>query len=170
MHPGDLPAVEAIAERVHPDHPERPEVFAERLALAPEGCLVLAGEGGLAGYAVSHPWQVLLGPPPLDALLGALPGVPDAWHVHDIALLPEARGAGLASALLDALLAAAARRGFGRATLVAVPGKAAFWERRGFRAMPPAPGAAAALASYGAGAAWMARALGDWPFADGGKR
>jgi hypothetical protein len=52
----DLPAVMATAAQVHPGYPEDEAVFAERLALAPQGCLCLERERPLAGYVVSHPW------------------------------------------------------------------------------------------------------------------
>jgi ribosomal protein S18 acetylase RimI-like enzyme len=155
MRAGDLPGVESVAIRLHPDYPERPEVFAERLLLCPAGCQVLDGpDGGLAGYLVSHPWGAD-GPPPLDSLLGALPAAPAAWHLHDIALLPGARGAGHAAAAVRGMLAAAAALGVPAATLVAIRGRQAMWEGLGFRAAPrqDAPG----LASYGVGAVYMRR-------------
>ncbi|NEW95116.1 GNAT family N-acetyltransferase, partial [Rhodopseudomonas sp. BR0M22] len=40
MTPADLPAVDAIAAVVHAAYPEDAAVFAERLALHPDGCLV----------------------------------------------------------------------------------------------------------------------------------
>jgi ribosomal protein S18 acetylase RimI-like enzyme len=150
MTEADLPAVVALADRLHPHHPESPAVFAERLALAPAGCRVLSVGGGLLGYAISHPWTGE-GPPRLDALLGALPAQPGAWHIHDIALDPAARGAGHAGAVLRALLAA---QRLPRATLVAIPGMDAYWGRHGFRDAPVAD--IAALAAYGAGARFMA--------------
>ncbi|TCZ55106.1 GNAT family N-acetyltransferase [Roseicella aquatilis] len=151
MVAADLAPVLALADRLHPHHPESPAVFAERLALAPEGCRVLAGAGGPLGYAVSHPWT-LEGPPALDTLLGALPARPTALHIHDIALDPAARGAGHAGAVLRALLATAR---LPCATLVAIPGTGDYWTRRGFREAPVA--VPAALASYGAGARFMLR-------------
>ncbi|WP_135466879.1 GNAT family N-acetyltransferase [Crenalkalicoccus roseus] len=159
MRAADLAAVGAIAARLHAGHPESPAVFAERLALAPEGCRVLAGpEETVRGYALTHPWRAAA-PPPLDALLGALPAAPDAWHIHDVALLPEARGAGHVAALLRALDAAAAARGLGWATLVALAGAAPYWRRHGFREAAASGAGAAALASYGAGARLMRRPL-----------
>lgn len=157
MRPADLPAVLALAGCVHRDHPERPEVFAERLRLAPEGCLTLDGAAGaLMGYALSHPWGDE-GPPPLDSLLGGLPARPACWHVHDIALRPEARGQGLAGQALGRVLAAAAARGVALASLVAVAGKAALWARHGFQVAEGEGGAG--LASYGPGASLMRRRL-----------
>jgi ribosomal protein S18 acetylase RimI-like enzyme len=165
MRAADLPLVEAIAAEVHRDYPERPAVFAERLALAPAFCRVLrppSAEGALLllGYAVTHPWAAEAGPPPLDSLLDALPARPDAWHIHDVALLPTARGSGHAARLLAGLEARAARDGIGLATLVAVAGKSGYWSRRGFRL---APAAGPGLASYGAGAVFMSRALAPPP-------
>jgi len=154
MRREDLPAVVALAASVHAHHPERAEVFAERLALAPAGCLVL-GEA-VAGYALSHPWG-LAGPPPLDSLLGTLPAAPESWHVHDIVVAPAARGRGLGGAALRALLAVAGGAGFRRASLVAIDGQAPRWARAGFVAATCAD--AAALASYGDRATWMTRAL-----------
>jgi ribosomal protein S18 acetylase RimI-like enzyme len=140
MTEADLPGVVALAEAVHPHHPEEPAIFAERLALAPEGCWVL---GDAQGYALAHPWTGLA-PPPLDTLLGAVPEGP--WHLHDIALRPAARGAGQAARLL-------AR--WPVATLVAIAGTGGYWARQGFREVPCDD--PAALASYGAGARFMAR-------------
>lgn len=151
MIEADLPAVVALADLAHPHHPESPAVFAERRALAPAGCRVLARGGGLLGYAISHPWTGEA-PPPLDTRLGGLPARPGAWHIHDIALRPEARGSGHAVAVLRTLLAASP---LPRATLVALPGTGGTWARQEFR---PAPSAdPAALASYGEGARFMIR-------------
>jgi ribosomal protein S18 acetylase RimI-like enzyme len=145
MQPADLPAVAALADRLHPHHPESPAVFADRLTLAPAGCHVLADGPVLLGYAVAHPWTGLA-PPPLDSLLGALPEQPGPWHLHDIALLPEARGAGHAAALLGR---------WPRVTLVAIAGTGAYWAAQGFRDASCAD--PIALASYGAGGRFMAR-------------
>ena len=141
----DLGDVAALADRLHPHHPEAPAIFAERLALAPDGCWVLSEAAALLGYAMAHPWTGLA-PPPLDTLLGALPVPPGPWHLHDIALAPAARGAGHAAALL---------RRWSPATLVAIAGTGTYWEGQGFRDLPCAD--PAALASYGAGARFMGR-------------
>jgi predicted N-acetyltransferase YhbS len=86
-------------------------------------------------------------------LLGALPARPGAWHVHDIALDPAARGAGHAATVLRALLAASP---LAAATLVAIPGTGEYWARLGFQDV--AADDPAALASYGEGARFMRRA------------
>ncbi|KAA2236492.1 GNAT family N-acetyltransferase [Salinarimonas soli] len=146
MTPADLPAVSRIAVAVHPRHPEGDAVFAERLALWPRGCLVLGA--GIRGYALSHPWG--LHPPPLDTLLGALPARPEVYYIHDVALMPEARGGGAGSAAVARLAAVADAMGLPLA-LVAVPGSAPFWARQGFAITGPAGG------SYGEGSVAMRR-------------
>lgn len=153
----DLPAVARIAAVVHPDFPERTEVLAEKAALFPQGCFALTRRGSLCGYALSHPWT-LDDIPPLDAFLGGLPAAPDCLHLHDVAILAAARGAGAASAV-EALLAAAARaQGLGTIALVSIYGSDRLWRRLGYR-----PRARARLheklEGYGAGALYMTKAL-----------
>lgn len=149
MSKTDLPAVQAIAAEVHPDHPERPEVFAERLSLFPRGCFMLAAGGG---YAIAHP-GILGCPPALDTLLGALPPCPDCLYLHDVALQPDRRGRGESRLLLTELQRLAADLGLHRLALVAVSGSEPVWQRLGFRRE------AAATASYGGAAAYMTLAL-----------
>ena len=65
----------------------------------------------MLGYAVSHPGR-LGRPPALDSRLGELPSDADCLYLHDVALLPEARGLGLGESLVDLLRALAIRSGF----------------------------------------------------------
>lgn len=146
MRAGDLPAVGAIAARVHPAYPEGDAVFAERLRLYPEGCRILETGNRTAGYAIGHPWG--FGPPPrLDSLLGGLPADPTTLLLHDVALLPAARGAGATCRLLDHLAGLTRAAGLSGLCLVAVNGSAAFWARRGFRAVQD-PASVRALRGY----------------------
>ena len=64
----DLPAISAIAARIHPDLPERPDVFAEKMLLYPDGCRVLVADDAIAGYGLAHPWRQHR-IPPLDGFL-----------------------------------------------------------------------------------------------------
>lgn len=158
MKAEDIDRVFAIAAVVHPSFPEDRAVFAERLALFPAGCRILAAaDGRAAGYAFTHPW-IFGVPPKLDTLLGALPAAPTTYYLHDIALLPEARGAGAASALLIDLLGLAASLSLSNLSLVAVNDSVPIWRRRGFVERPDAV-PESRLASYGADAAFMARDL-----------
>jgi ribosomal protein S18 acetylase RimI-like enzyme len=190
----DLPALLAIADVVHPDYPEDPAVFEERLALFPAGCWVLehhprlasplkgeeyegtvqpvdkalplegvgGGEtlrrGGLIGYILSHPWTYAA-PPALNSQLGALPTPPTTYYIHDIALLPEARGTGAANAIVVQLVKLAETLGLPNLSLVAVNNSVAFWQRHGF-VLTPIPALDAKLRSYDEAARFMARAIG----------
>ncbi|MBE9606052.1 GNAT family N-acetyltransferase [Acetobacteraceae bacterium H6797] len=151
----DLPAVEAIAEVVHPDFPEDPAVFAERLSLFPAGCLLLHGPQGPAGYSITHPWH-LGRPPALDILIGAIPTDADSFYIHDLALIPDARGTGAGGRAVAQFAALARSEGLPSMSLIAVNGSAPFWESQGFAT---APLDATKLASYGEAARYMTRLL-----------
>lgn len=153
--PDDLATVVAIAAAVHPGYPEDEEVFAERLALFPEGCrLALIGEEAV-GYAIAHPWMHG-DPPTLNTLLRRLPERPDCLYLHDVALLAHGRGAGLGWMLLQELRTIARSRALPRLALVAVKRSAAYWTMLGFHAEDD-PRLAAKLASYGGDARYMTR-------------
>ncbi len=159
MTQGDLDGTIAVAAVVHPAFPERREVFAERLSLFPEGCLVLgAPGGGVAGYAVSHPWHDGR-PVPLDTLLVAMP-VSANRYIHDVAIMPGMRGGGFAGQVVGRIVKDAYRAGATTVSLVAVSGSGPFWERHGFRPVSDA-GLTARLASYGDDARFMVRSLGQ---------
>ena len=153
MTAGDLDGVVAVARVAFPDHPEGRACFVERLALAPDTCFVLAGEGRGAGYLIAYPWP-LEAIPPLDTLLGALPSNRDSWYLHDLALLPEARGGGNARAGLDLLFAGIDAP----IALVSVNESAAFWQAQGFAPMG-SPALQAKLSSYGPHARYMVRSV-----------
>lgn len=157
MSIADLPSVSALAARIHPDYPEDDAVFAERLRLYPQGCRVLEGEHGLVAYIVSHPWRHLE-PPPLNALLGALPSQPSTFYIHDLALAPEMQGTGAAAGIVALLADHASASGLSSMSLIAVNGSAGFWQRQGFEAVHD-PLLESKLRSYSDDARFMARAL-----------
>jgi ribosomal protein S18 acetylase RimI-like enzyme len=153
LTPLDLPRLAEIAGEVHPGYPERAEVFAERLALAPNGCFAYEAGGEMGGYAIGHPWRGA--PPKLDALLGVLPKNADHYYLHDVALSAQARGAGAARAAVDRYLACAQALGLRHLALIAIDGLAPLWGRLGFAPAPCPPGW---IKSYGLGALYMRRA------------
>jgi ribosomal protein S18 acetylase RimI-like enzyme len=158
LAPADLDALMAVAAVVHPTFPERRETFADKLALAPDCNFALQGEGGgVAGYAVALPWrtgEVVA----LDTTYGALPAPCDVLYIHDIALLPAARGRALAGEAVTLLVAAARRRALAQLALTAVYGAEAVWARHGFREVSN-PHLQAKLAFYGDGARYMVRMI-----------
>ncbi|KAL1839981.1 hypothetical protein VTJ49DRAFT_944 [Mycothermus thermophilus] len=182
MTPTDLPAVMRIGDEIHRDLPEDEAVFRERLLLFPAGCFVLEvngfedGEGGnsvarkdgsetstnIGGYIISFPVRRNR-PPALNARFpgGVLPVGADQYYLHDVAVLPQFRGRGAASAGVRMILRggegkdgdqngngdgngqrAEDRRGpaagYETTALVSVYGTARFWERFGFRVVATA--------------------------------
>ncbi|WP_332688646.1 GNAT family N-acetyltransferase [Devosia sp.] len=151
----DLPAVEAIAAIVHPTFPEDTAVFAERQRLYPEGTRLLELDGKPSGYILSHPWRFAQ-LPALNALLGVLPADADTYYLHDLALLPSARGTGAAAMIVGDMLRHARAAGFANVSLVAVNGSLPFWYKHGFRA-EARPELADKLNSYEHAARFMVR-------------
>lgn len=160
MTPGDLAQVLEIANILHPNYPERIEIFADKLAFDPEGCQIAeTAPDGMVGYGFSHLWQQGL-PPLLDCELGLPPPDADCQHLHDIALLPQVRGQGGPRMFLSMLEQLARRRGFSRLTLVAIKGQDNYWKSKGFQPIAKdSPSLSERLDSYGAGVTYMVKTI-----------
>jgi len=154
----DLPAVHALSTRVHPDHPERFEVLAEKQRLYPPGCFVLTPGQGTCGYCFSHPWTRGL-VPALDGFLEVLPGAPTTYYIHDLTVDETMRRQGQGRAAVPLLLDAARSAGLIHLSLVAVHGRSPFWEAAGFARSANEALQAAARAKYDAAAVHMERLL-----------
>lgn len=131
MSEQDIAAVTHIAAQVHPDYPEDESIFVERLALFPDGCLLLEIGEQAAGYVISHPW-IEHQPPALNSRLRSLPVPASTYYIHDVALLPTVRGLGAASQLMTILTQLALTTDLNSMSLVAVNDSHAFWTRHGF--------------------------------------
>ncbi len=129
----DLDSVNEIADRIHTSLPERSEVFAEKVRLFPSGCRKLISEDKMSGYGISHPWM-LYSIPPLDEFLKTLPPKPECLYIHDVVVLPEARGSGAAAHYVEYIKHLAAELGIPSLALVSVYGTDALWSRFGFAA------------------------------------
>lgn len=154
MRADDIPQVVHVADQIHPDLPEGDFVFAERVRLFPEGCLVLARGSRVLGYAVSHPIRYAQ-PPALDSLLGEIPADADQYYIHDVAILPELRGQGQAGKGIRKLLDVGDR--FASTCLVSVYGTGPFWRRVGFREEEADDGLREKLRKYGDDFVFMSR-------------
>ena len=144
----DLAQLSNIAAKVHPGLPEDDAVFAERLQLAPDFCFFADPD---LGYCLAHPWK--LGQvPKLNSLLGSLAGA-DCLYIHDVALLPTARGTGLGRKIVEILAEVAHQKGFTKMALTSVSGADPFWLAMGFEPKPMA-----GLESYGS-AQYMIKVL-----------
>ncbi|WP_456640526.1 GNAT family N-acetyltransferase [Bradyrhizobium sp. USDA 10063] len=153
----DLAAISAIAARIHPDLFERPEVFAEKMRLCPNGCRVLAADEAIVGYGLAYPWKQHR-IPPLDGLLERLPDDADCLYVHDVAVLPDTRG-GVAHPYVATIEKLARSSGIAALALVSVYATRPLWERFGFRPVTTNAELCAKLACYGEGATYMLRDL-----------
>lgn len=149
----DLVDIQRIGDQIHPDLRERPEVFAERLELFPEGCFALVRNQEVVGYGLSHPW-FLNRIPPLNQLLGSIPQSPDCLLIHDVAVLPHARGHGAAGILIELTAKLARMRSIPYLALVSVYDTRPLWTRLGFEVIPDRS-LADKLKSYGDTACYM---------------
>lgn len=138
---------------------ESPQTFGQRLA-SPANCSLVAVESG-AVLAYLAAYRSARGK--VTALHGgfeAPEGPPDTLYLHDMAVLPDCAGRGLAQALLEALWRDARAAGLRHSALVSVQGSRGYWERHGYAVREPAsPEARERLAGYGAGAVYMERSI-----------
>lgn len=159
MRADDLPQVMAITAHLHPDYPERQEIFADKLAFYPAGCQVVAKDDAVFGYGFAHVWSLGL-PPLLDTPLGALPAGRDCLHLHDVALMPQAQGAGRVDVYLDHLQALALADSIDVLSLIAIAGKDGYWRGKGFQDFRPCDDQLQRrLDSYGRGNLYLCRRL-----------
>ena len=96
--------------------------------------------------------------PPLDTLIAVLPAALTCLYIHDVVVLPAARGQGAAGLLVDLFEAAAQRHALASLALVSVYGTYVFWERYGFQTTFD-PALADKLKSYGETARYMHKYL-----------
>lgn len=155
--PSEVATVYSIAQRVHPELPERIEVFEDRIRLFPEGCRKILRAGQIAGYGLAHPWMLDV-PPSLDALLGKIPIHPDCLHLHDAVVLPELRGHGAGPAYIEEMVLVARAHSIAMLTLVSVYGTNLLWARCGFTERRT-PALTAKLDAYGPSAHYMVRTV-----------
>lgn len=151
----DVSEIFRISKIIHPDLPEREETFAEKIALSPSTSFVLCSETSIRGYAITYPWR-MNDMPPLDKLFKEIPADATVLYLHDVALLPSARGLGHVEEVLTIMSAAGRRLGLTEMTLAAVYGSEAAWFRYGFRRSPMCEKLQSQAAGYGA-AIYMTR-------------
>ena len=155
---GDVETIVAIQAELHPFLSERDLVIADKLTTFPEGCRILQHCESALGYALGHPY-LLDRVPALDAELGMLPPTADCFFIHDVALLPVARGQGAGRAYVGEMRDVCTRRGLEWLALVSVYGTVPIWEGFGFR-VRALPGLADKFGSVGDTARYMTAAAG----------
>jgi len=154
MQTDDLAEICRIAVLCHPGFSEDAAVIAEKQRLSPDSCFVLENGGSVAGYLIAHPW-IKGSAPALDEFLGRIPANADVLYLHDLALLPEARGGGNAARGAAVVSAFAVAAGYRAVALIAVNNSAPFWRRQGFKAVKPSPALAEKLETYSDDALYM---------------
>lgn len=150
----DIDGIALVSNEIHTDLPESKDVFAERIRLFPQGCMVLVDGQEICGYAISHP--IRSGQPPtLDTLLGAIDANADTYYIHDVAVSKRLRGQGYAAECVDRLLKVA--RQCPETCLISVYGTTSFWARFGFVPGPVGPALSEKLRGYGVDARYLCR-------------
>lgn len=156
----DLPAVLDIQRACYGEgFLEGADVIAQRLRSPANLSCVAAGAGAtvfayLAAYR-SRPGKLT----PLHGDFEAV-AQPDTLYLHDMAVVPSAKGQGLAQLLVEHLWALGRSEGLACTALVSVQGSQAFWARLGYQASVLAdPVQQLHLDSYGTGASYMVRRL-----------
>jgi len=130
--PSDLPAINRIADAIHDVLPERPAVLAEKTELFPEGCMLFDDDGIAVGYGISHPW-ILDSVSSLDSFLQELPCCPNCIYVHDVVVLPSARGHNATGTYLKLITEIARKNRIDYLALVSVYNSDPLWASQGFR-------------------------------------
>ena len=159
MQIADLSAVVRLQDHCYADEfYESPQVVAKRLMLYPQSCWLACYQDKVWGYLFSYPSR--LGQiNPLGAEFGQYEQA-NCLYLHDMAVSPDARGQGVATALLQQALTYASTLGLPYAALVAVQNSAAFWQQQQFSAVDSlSVPASLALTSYGEDAIYLARPL-----------
>lgn len=155
MLPKDLDALLEIQLRCYDEEKqETRESFMSKLLASPKTCFVALSGLKVVGYLVAVP-AVAGSPVPLNAQGYAAPAKPDALYLHDLAVDPALRGAGVASVLLAPYLQQLKTLGLSYGALTAVNDSSLFWHRHGFREVSPTGISAHHLGAYGHGAQYM---------------
>ncbi len=145
----DIESVDRIAGAIHSQLTERPDVLAEKIALFPAGCRKLVSGGAIVGYGLAHPWT-LFSAPALNQFCGSIPEPAGCIFIHDIAVLPEARGHRSIARYAALIRALAKEMELTKLACVSVYNTEALWARYGFRV-----DARVEIAGYGQSAKYM---------------
>lgn len=148
MQHNDLAAVVRLQDACyHDDLYESADVVQQRLLRHPQSCWVAVYKDKLWGYLFSYPSKV----GNVNALGAEFPQYAhaDCLYLHDVAVSRDARGQGVASALVSHAKQYALEVGLTQLALVAVQNSVQFWQTQGFVVYSPLTVAIEqALASY----------------------
>lgn len=155
----DLPEVLRIQRECYSqDFLESADSFSAKLSAYPDFCFMAVQGEIVVGYVVALPWvfgEIL----DLDGVEYSIPPDPDSVCIHDMAVSPNARKAGAAKQLMDAVLDTAKQRAYERLFLVAIQGASSYWKRNGFEVVDVDESLKRDLSMYGEEATYMTRAV-----------
>jgi len=130
--------------------PEDVSILKSKWLASPDTCSIYSSnENKILAYLLSHPWGSD-SPPKLNEE-APVNNETSNLYLHDLALSNEARGRGIARALVENLINNAKTQGFTKILLVAVQGSSSFWAKYGFMVIVNA----AICPSYGSAAKLM---------------
>jgi ribosomal protein S18 acetylase RimI-like enzyme len=136
------------------DIPESRDSLSAKLAASPASCFVAVDRDDIVAYLIALPW-VSQAPPSLNAPNCELPVDPDCGYLHDLSVLPSARGSGIASLLITHFFVYCRQLAMPKASLVAVQNSASFWRGFGFKPVELDVALTQKLATYGHDAEFM---------------
>lgn len=130
------------------DIPESRASLRAKLAASPESCFVAVDGGDVIAYLIALPW-LSQAPPSLNAPTCELPAHPDCVYLHDLSVLPAARGTGIGGLMIAHFFAYCRQSALTKASLVAVQSSATFWRGFGFNSIKLDAALTKKLATYG---------------------
>jgi len=155
MHASDMAAVLEIQSHCYDETKlESSQSFITKLEATPNTCFIALLADVPAGYLVALPVEEGH-PPPLNGSSYSVPQASNALYLHDLAVRPKARGAGVAHALVAAYFKVLQQSQVPFGCLTAVNKSSSYWERFGFRTAAPAEESSGRMVTYGAGAMYM---------------
>ena len=139
------------AEAYYALEPEDQSVLRSKHRLGPTSCLVACRGSEVIGYCLAHPWSKE--EPASLYHCYAEPKGHTSLYIHDMVVVPSARGKGIARSFLTQLEQLACQRQQPEMSLVAVQGADRYWSKVGFRSRALAK----SLRQYGEQAVYMWR-------------
>lgn len=157
LTPADVGGVLDIQDQCYGEEfVESEAVFTRRLQQSHNCSWAAQQDGLLVAYLAAY-WSGHGKVTPLDGDFLAMPDA-SVLYLHDMAVMPDQAGQGMARQLLHAAMGQASARGMRQAALVAVRGAHGYWAQQGFTpARLQDAQQQAHLHSYGEGAVYMVR-------------
>jgi predicted N-acetyltransferase YhbS len=133
---------------------ESRESLRAKFIASPSTCYIANQEDKVIGHLISIPW-CFENPPELNMLTCDLPSNPDCLYLHDLAVVPNVRKAGVGRALVEKFFERCKALNFKRASLIAVQNSKSYWNQYGFRSVQPTTILRSKLLNYGNNVEYM---------------